>query len=124
MAGNERLIAKAASAFNKARLKFTDASVEVHLLKPSEDANRDWEEVWPLATNWFFDSSQQPPLLYLAETAQNLKEPMLEATNIRIGEKVFQLSPDKVTPPDELGGPRPFWTIVCEDNAARNYAGL
>lgn len=123
MAGNDVLIAKAAKAFNKVRRRFTPASVEVLLLKPTTDAVRDYEVLWQTAENWFFDTSAKPPVLYIAETGVVLEGPMAEATNVQVGNNVFVMTPDDVTPPDELGGPRVFWTIVCDKFARRGQYG-
>ncbi len=121
--GNEWIISEAAGAFNEARALLTPSSVEVLILKPTTDATREWEVLWQTDTNWFYSTEQGE--LWLAETAADLESPMAEATNVQIGEKVFEISPDDITPPDILGGERCYWIIDCQRFAKRShYAAL
>lgn len=116
--GNESLIAKAGKALDKARARTGQTDLECSLLKPTTDANRDYDVVHQLGRYWFFDTEKK--ILMIAETRDVLGDPMAEATNVQIGEEVFPIAPDDITPPDDLGGSRVYWIIQCEKFAKRS----
>ena len=109
--GNEDIIAKAGRAFDKVRRRLFDTNTEVLLLKPSPDANRDFEVVHQISTKWFFEYSEfrQNFLLEVA-LGDELTDPMNEATHIQVDDDVFVISKQDTLVPK---GTDVTWKVYC-----------
>ena len=117
--GNEDIIAKAGRAFDKVRRRLFDTNTEVLLLKPSPDANRDFEVVHQISTKWFFEYSEfrQNFLLEVA-LGDELTDPMNEATHIQVDDDVFVISKQDTLVPK---GTDVTWKVYCTRFAKREH---
>ena len=98
---------------------FFGANTEVLLLKPSPDANRDFEVVHQISTKWFFEYSEfrQNFLLEVA-LGDELTDPMNEATHIQVDDDVFVISKQDTLVPK---GTDVTWKVYCTRFAKREH---
>jgi len=110
--GNEDIIAKAGRAFDKVRRRLFSPNTEVLLLRPSTDAERDFEVVHQISTKWFFEYSEfrQNFLLEVA-LGDELTDPMNEATHIQVDDDVYEIDANDTIQPK---GTDVTWKIFCK----------
>jgi hypothetical protein len=116
--GNERFIAKAAGAFNKARALVFDTGTEVEFLKASDTAD-EFDIVDTVTEKWWLEYSnfRRNFLLEVAEDATILQGTMAEATHIRIADEIYVINRRDMTPPQ---GTDVTWKIYCDRYTKRS----
>lgn len=111
-------------AFSTLKDLFFESGTEVLLLKPTNDAEREFEVVWQVTDKWFFEYSayRQNFLLEIAEDSTDLDDNIPQATHIQIDSDVYEISQSDTLPPK---GTDVTWKVFCTRYARRaNYAAL
>lgn len=103
---------------------FFESDTEVLLLKPSDDATREFEVLWQITDKWFFEYSdfRQRFVLEIADDSTELFDSINAASHIQIDQDVYEIAKADTLPPK---GTDVTWKIFCTRLARRaNYSAL
>jgi hypothetical protein len=104
--------------------EFFGDTTQVLLLRPTQDAEREYEVLWQIVDKWFFEYSNFRGnfLLEIASTDPNLETYIPLSTHLQIDEDVYViLRQDTIQPK----GTDITWKIYCTQFAKKsNYAAI
>lgn len=105
---NDKIIKLEAKKFNKKRAKLLPEGIECSLLEKNGFTGT-FNKIFDVINWWHtYDNYRKQTIVRVATQSEPFREALSRASDIKVGENVFEIDKRDIRPPD---GNRPYWEV-------------